>query len=244
MNSISCEIIQDLLPLYCDDACSEDSKKMIHAHIRTCDKCKEDLRVMGLPLPIPEQKMQIETATAASKMWKKNKRKSFWTGIILTVFVWIIGMILYLGEHYMQTAAIDDVLGMGQWIDEFVEVNHINVKNMVQKGDCLAVSGCDENGLWYVEIFSRDMIFRSRWKALGGLHKVKPGKLASWNYKTLENDTIFVCFGEELSDKIIGYMFENDGITYSCPVEENSVLDFFFISDTIDSRTILEPVYE
>ena len=36
-----CEIIQDLLPLYVDGACSEASSEMIKEHLETCDACKE-----------------------------------------------------------------------------------------------------------------------------------------------------------------------------------------------------------
>lgn len=244
MNNISCEIIQDLLPLYCDGVCSEESKKAIHTHIQTCDKCREELRVLNLPIDISEKKEEVDAAKAASKAWKKNRRKAFRLGILLAVLIMAGAIVAFLTSHYMQTVAVDDMSGMEQWMEAFAEVDHIDVKNTAQKGDYLAVSGCDEKGLWYVEILTRDMIFRDRWKDLGGLHKVKPGNLAGWKYKITERDTIFVCFGAELSDETKGYMFENDGITYSCPVEENSVLDFFFISGSFDSGIHLEPVYE
>ena len=76
MNNVSCEIIQDLLPLYCDGVCSEESKKAILAHIQTCKKCREELRVMGLPIDIPEKSEEVEAAEAASRAWKQNRRKA------------------------------------------------------------------------------------------------------------------------------------------------------------------------
>ena len=45
MNKVSCEIIQDLLPLYCDDACSAESRQMVQAHLQSCETCREELRV-------------------------------------------------------------------------------------------------------------------------------------------------------------------------------------------------------
>ena len=82
----------------------------------------------------------------------------------------------------------------------------------------------------------------SRWKASGGLGKVKPGKLANWNYQTPEGDTILVCYGAELPEEVVGYTFINSGIQYTCPVEDHTVLDLFFIPDAYDPRTHLEPV--
>lgn len=36
-----CDLIQDLLPLYLDDICSEDSKKDIEKHLSECSDCKQ-----------------------------------------------------------------------------------------------------------------------------------------------------------------------------------------------------------
>lgn len=36
----NCEIIRDLLPLYCDNVCSEASKKLVEEHIDECELCK------------------------------------------------------------------------------------------------------------------------------------------------------------------------------------------------------------
>ena len=36
-----CDVVQDLLPLYYDNACSPASKKMVEQHLMTCEKCKK-----------------------------------------------------------------------------------------------------------------------------------------------------------------------------------------------------------
>ena len=35
---ISCDMIQDLLPLYHDGVCSEESKKIIEEHLQICER--------------------------------------------------------------------------------------------------------------------------------------------------------------------------------------------------------------
>ena len=37
---ISCEVIQDLLPLYVDKACSEDSTGLVEEHMAECESCR------------------------------------------------------------------------------------------------------------------------------------------------------------------------------------------------------------
>lgn len=42
----SCEVIKDLLPLYYDDVCSEESKDMVEEHLEECPSCQALLRKM------------------------------------------------------------------------------------------------------------------------------------------------------------------------------------------------------
>ncbi len=40
----NCNIIKDLLPLYVDDICSEESKKLVEEHLKSCNNCKKYLK--------------------------------------------------------------------------------------------------------------------------------------------------------------------------------------------------------
>ena len=39
MNKIPCKIIEDLLPMYIDQVCSNETKEIIENHLKQCDKC-------------------------------------------------------------------------------------------------------------------------------------------------------------------------------------------------------------
>ena len=41
-----CEVIKDLLPLYVDDVCSKESKKIVEEHLEICDSCKQYYNAM------------------------------------------------------------------------------------------------------------------------------------------------------------------------------------------------------
>ena len=135
MNNVSCQIIQDLLPLYCDGVCSEESRKMILTHVQICEKCKEELRVLDLPIDISEETMEVEAAAAASKAWKKNKRKAFHTGLILAALLVAIAMAVFLSSHYVQTCSADDMGALEYRLEEYSEIEHIAIQNTAQKGD-------------------------------------------------------------------------------------------------------------
>lgn len=248
MNHLSCKIIQDLLPLYCDDVCSEESRLLIQSHIQSCEKCKEELRLMNQPIRVAKNNEEICAVEAASKAWKKNKRKAFRKGIVTTLALCLLLAAIiagyFLGIHYSQSCAD------GDWdtLRNVLSATNGNpqlgqIVQSVQKGSYLAIACRDEAGLWHVGVFMPDRVFPDRWVCAGTLAGVRPGKLANWNCKTKNADTVLVCFGAELSEKITGYTFTNSGVTYICPVEEQFVLDFFFVPDSYDGRTYLEAIY-
>lgn len=47
----TCSVIQDLLPLYCDDACSAESRRLVEEHLKECDDCRETYQLMQAALP-------------------------------------------------------------------------------------------------------------------------------------------------------------------------------------------------
>lgn len=49
MKEYSCDVIQDLLPLYTDDCCSENSKHIVEAHLAECAECRKVQQEMRLP---------------------------------------------------------------------------------------------------------------------------------------------------------------------------------------------------
>lgn len=97
---ISCEIIRDLLPLYHDGVCSNESRQMIEEHLSECENCKAELKAMDDMLIIPDKKQNLADAEAVknlSKKWKKGMFKSLLKGILITLAVVVLfALALYL----------------------------------------------------------------------------------------------------------------------------------------------------
>jgi predicted anti-sigma-YlaC factor YlaD len=95
----SCEIIKDLLPLYHDGVCSNDSKTMVEEHLAYCDSCKAELQAMDDELPINNAEQNLNEAEAVkklSKRWKKGMVKSLLEGILITiVIIALVALVLY-----------------------------------------------------------------------------------------------------------------------------------------------------
>lgn len=61
---MNCDVIKDLIPLYIDECCSEESKIIVEEHIKSCDTCKKLLEDMTSPA-------DIVTVSQAPKHFRK-----------------------------------------------------------------------------------------------------------------------------------------------------------------------------
>lgn len=57
---LNCEIIRDLLPLYSDKVCSEESKAAVEEHLKECEPCREELKAIDDNKPASLLKLDSE----------------------------------------------------------------------------------------------------------------------------------------------------------------------------------------
>ena len=91
MSKENCSLIKDLLPLYIDDLCSDDSTKIIKNHLETCSECNKEYEQLTNQ---PEIKVVNDTSTelikGVGKMFKKDKKKA----IVKTISVFLVVFVL------------------------------------------------------------------------------------------------------------------------------------------------------
>lgn len=82
---MDCHVIQDLIPLYIDGCCSEESKQIINEHIKHCDTCRKALSDMSAPSDV------ITVTHAPMKLQKLNDWKaSILQSVLLFVSFFLI----------------------------------------------------------------------------------------------------------------------------------------------------------
>ena len=85
---MNCNIVRDLLPLYHDGVCSQDTRTAVEEHLTGCAACREELFAMDEKLNISTVGLEEKKALGTlSKAWKKAKKRSFFKGFIITVLV-------------------------------------------------------------------------------------------------------------------------------------------------------------
>lgn len=72
---MECKVIQDLLPLYVDSCCSQESAKLVEEHIALCDTCKNLYENMKTPYEVKETP-QAPKAMRRINDWKASLLQS------------------------------------------------------------------------------------------------------------------------------------------------------------------------
>lgn len=87
---ISCNIAADIMPLYADECCSEDTKKLIEEHVTECDTCREKLAKLKQPMFLEQEPRLTEESYAkhAKKAFGKLRRR--WMVLVLAILLLMI----------------------------------------------------------------------------------------------------------------------------------------------------------
>ncbi len=85
MKLISCDVIEDLIPLYVEDMLSEDSKKLVDTHLDECTECRVYLNELQTMNEVP-----IETDTKPLKKIERTITKKKWYAIIIAVLTTLL----------------------------------------------------------------------------------------------------------------------------------------------------------
>ena len=96
MNEATCSIIGDILPLYIDGVVSEDTKKLVEAHLEHCMQCRKKYESMKQEATIPVE-ADIAPLKHFKSAWKKKKRILMGSTALITGAV--ICCILFLFSH-------------------------------------------------------------------------------------------------------------------------------------------------
>lgn len=108
MNKIPCSIIQDLLVLYEDNVCSQDSRKLIEDHIATCDECRRIYE--GIQKPLPDITLDNEKSLEEKQdkmfiqsMQKFTRKLTVKHMIIVSILIAALIIVDYTYQTYFKT---------------------------------------------------------------------------------------------------------------------------------------------
>ena len=134
MKDIHCAVIQDLLPLYYDGICSEETRMLIEAHIASCNECKKELENLHTTIEIPS--IEIENRKQDEKMIRKIafslqkvRKKALYKGMGMTA---LIGLFMFCVYY-----------SLFEWDIQPVQSDNFNISNIAQLSNGYIVYSVD-----------------------------------------------------------------------------------------------------
>lgn len=98
---LHCTVIEDLLPIYIDGICSQESEVLVEEHLLQCPACREMLNGMRKTeiLP-PQQTDDLKPLQAIGRRWKQGKRAAVRKGVCITLAALLVLTALLSGVWY------------------------------------------------------------------------------------------------------------------------------------------------
>lgn len=142
---LDCKVIEDLLPLYIDNMCSEQSRKLVEEHLLECENCRcmiERTQAVEIVHIEPEKPV-------ADKAVKKSFKKIRFRWIVSVVAIMIIIPAIFLGLNQYHGRGI-----------HYTNIREMHIGNEFMK--CLA-EGNYEKAYRYVDIDGLKQEWSERW---------------------------------------------------------------------------------
>lgn len=89
-----CDVVQDLLPLYYDNACTSASKTMVEQHLMTCEKCKKTYE--ALRNTTIDTVMKNESEGILERHAKKERNMAYKAGIMIALILMVPVVITFI----------------------------------------------------------------------------------------------------------------------------------------------------
>lgn len=164
---LSCNVIRDLLPLYQDEICSEESRMLVAEHLAECAECRAILDEFKMPEDglLPEKEVPAgEEAKRIQRSFHKIKRRWMLSLVAVllilpVVYAGIMGYHEYVGEGLCFTN-LDEVLMCRRFFRLLEEQNYEQAAAMIDFGDsyqsikAFLEGGVEEEAfVWYDKIY-------------------------------------------------------------------------------------------
>lgn len=116
---ISCDVIQDILPLYVENIVSEDSEKMVEEHLDSCEKCKEYLNEIKSPDSFVQKADELPMKKLKSLLIRKKIQVIAISVFVSLVIATIIGANLVAPRYFSHS---DNIVSLKESDDGIVYV--------------------------------------------------------------------------------------------------------------------------
>lgn len=121
--NLPCNVVEDLLPLYFDSLCSEESAELVEQHLKTCPGCSRMLAQLQTEYELEKKQVDdVKPLAALRERWQKSK----WINkkgicITLAAILLVLGMLSCIwyfryGKVFFRMAGDMERTASGEWV--------------------------------------------------------------------------------------------------------------------------------
>lgn len=142
---LSCKVIEDMLPIYYDGVCSDESATLVEEHLKECPQCSRVLADLHTGINIPEKTVDdLKPLEGIQKKWKKSKWTYIRRGICITLAALLLVTAVLTGIWYFSYAKywyqLTDVMDQPTKEDKFLSSSdYVLEKNGYRFDVCLPI---------------------------------------------------------------------------------------------------------
>lgn len=102
--NVPCRLIEDLLPLYHDEICSQESRGLVEEHLPVCPVCQEKFTQLqqSVLCPAPDEE-EAAALKRIQRSWKRERKFAFGRGAALMVFALALVIVIPLLAAFLTT---------------------------------------------------------------------------------------------------------------------------------------------
>lgn len=107
---LSCEIIKDLLPLYQEGLCQEETRQLVEEHLKNCPTCTTmlDTTVYDLPATLETNEASAHVLKGVKKSLKRKRIQTAIVSVLVAALVIIPGYHFYLNSYDVRSIVLSD----------------------------------------------------------------------------------------------------------------------------------------
>lgn len=99
---MTCNVMEDLLPLYLDGVCSEDTKALVEEHVKDCPACRAKLEQMREEIKRPQPHLEEgKPIKAIAIRWKRGTIRKVALGMLAAI---VLTTAVIFGSYSIQRA--------------------------------------------------------------------------------------------------------------------------------------------
>lgn len=122
---LSCKVIEDMLPMYYDGVCSDESATLVEEHLRDCPRCSHALSALHSEIELRETPVDdLKPLERIQEKWTKSKRTYLVRGICITLAAVLLAVAVLCGIWYFSYGTywhqLTEVMGRPTKDDNFV----------------------------------------------------------------------------------------------------------------------------